>query len=159
VEAGDLAAVTEAARRLDGGPLVEDASGAAGHALGDLHSAAGFLVAAADAAEAGIGVARVAEACGACHVAEGVVIPGIETKGHARIAQSLWWGVVAGDPALGRDAAARLAADPPRTRQRPGSEEAARAVAEAARATASGGSATDLLAVLVGACPICHGSP
>lgn len=159
VEAGDLVAATEAARRLDGGPLVEGASGVAGHALEDLHAAVGFLVSGTDAAEAGVGLARVAEACGSCHVAEGVMFQGAESTGHAGIAESLWWGIVGGEPAFERDAAARLAVDPPRARQRAGSEEAAQAVAEAARATALAGSTVDLFAVLVGACSTCHGSP
>jgi mono/diheme cytochrome c family protein len=161
VEAGDLPAAAEAARRLDGGPPTEDAGPAESGALEDLHAAAGFLVASADVEEAGDGLARVAEACGACHGIAGVAasggpaVPDGRAPLHARAAEALWWAVVSGDPARGREVAALLATDPPRSRS--GVGEAAPRVETAARAAAAGGSPADLLAVLVGACPACHG--
>jgi len=160
VEAGDLPAAAEAARRLDGGAAAEQAGPEGQRALEDLHAAAGFLVAAADAGEAGDGLARVAEACGACHAAEGVgppagpAVPAGSAPLHPRAAEALGWAVASGDPARGREVATRLAADPPGARE--GSGDASVRVEAAARAAAAGGPPGDLLAVLAGACTACH---
>ncbi len=156
VEAGDLEAVADAARRLDGGLLVEDANPVGRRALDDLHAAAGFLVAAVDAGEAGDGLARVAEACGACHASEGVDLPYAEATGHARLTERLWWSVVAGDAGRGREVAARLVPDPPAGGADAASQDAARRVAAAARSAAAGGSPADLLAEITGGCSTCH---
>ncbi|MBN1334982.1 MAG: hypothetical protein JXB39_03375 [Deltaproteobacteria bacterium] len=158
VEAGDLPAAAVAARGMDGGWPTEEAGRAGRRALEDLHAAVGFIVAAADAGEAADGLARVAESCGACHLAERVSVgrPSPEVSGHARATEALWWAVVSGDSARGREVAARLAEDPPRAREGMRSSDAADRVLEAARAARTDLPPSDLLATVVGACGDCH---
>ncbi len=121
--AGDLGTVADAASRLDGGPRATVAGPMGGEeAELALHAAAGFLMAGADEIEAAEGVAAVARACGACHRAAGVVLPvasvslevgpGGLLAEHPRVADALWWSLVAADTGAAQAGLAGLEAEP-----------------------------------------------
>jgi len=88
VEAGDLPALKQAARDLEGDQ--EDA--------GSLHGALGYAQVVEDQEEAAYAAARIAEACGHCHVSRSV---GLSTElrlsHHAEVAETLWDAMIVGD--------------------------------------------------------------
>ncbi len=72
VVVGDVQGAAELVRTLDGGDHVRHVSETARKAELDVHSAAGFLMAAADIEDSAEGLAAMARACGDCHRSEGV---------------------------------------------------------------------------------------
>ncbi len=152
----DLEAVRALAPDLDGGVRTAGAGAAGAEAEADLHSAAGLLMIAVDAREAGEGLAAVAAACGACHRAEGVelALPALGhgvALGHGRAADALWWSLLAGEPALAEPALRALAASPITAAPDPRGEWAAEV-----RRTAAAGDARETLATMFAHCTNCH---
>ena len=87
-EAGDLAALREAARRLEGDQ--EEA--------GSLDGALGYAQVVEDGEEAAEAAAAVANACGTCHIARGLPMTAERRLGtHGEVAETLWDAVVVGD--------------------------------------------------------------
>ncbi len=88
VEAGDLPALKQAARDLEGDE--EDA--------GTLHGALGYAQVVEDQEEAAYAAARIAEACGQCHTSRSV---GLSTElrlgHHAEVSETLWDTMIVGD--------------------------------------------------------------
>jgi cytochrome c553 len=155
---GDIESAEILATRLDGGVTAARVGAAGADAEARLHAAAGFLVAARDIEEAGEGLAAVAASCGACHQAESVELSLPDQPpehqlglGHVRIADALWWSLVAGEPSAAAPALATLrggmiVAEPP---------ERAVLAGQVQRA-AMGGEPEEALAALLGRCAGCH---
>jgi cytochrome c553 len=99
---GDLPSVAARAEALDGGGAVRLVSPAGQRAELDLHGAAGFLMVAMDATEAGEGLAAAVRACGACHAAEGVRYTGTSAatpQSHGQRFDAALRALESGDPA------------------------------------------------------------
>jgi len=102
VKAGDLAAVKDLSRQLEGGADATDP--ALGEHTDRLHGAVGFAVAASDLEDAAYAVAVMGRACRDCHAAAGsplmVSPPSKSAEGlaaHAAGAEAVWMGYIAAD--------------------------------------------------------------
>ncbi len=94
-EAGDLAALQQAARELEGDQ--EDA--------GSLDGALGYAQVVDDREEAAYAAAAIAEACGSCHIRQGLPLSAERRLGdHPDVAETLWDAVVVGDEEAARAA-------------------------------------------------------
>ena len=87
-EAGDLPALLEAARELEGDQ--EEA--------GSLDGALGYAQVVEDREEAAYAAAAIAQACGSCHIRQGLPLTAERRlEDHPDVAETLWDAVVVGD--------------------------------------------------------------
>ncbi len=165
---GDLVSLRHLATELDGGPDLARVGSVGERAELALHGAAGFLVAAADGQEAGEGLAAVGRSCGDCHRAAGVVVPVVSTgldelasgqwvQQHSRVADVLWWALVAADSELAERAVALLKVEPIVGQGQAGGAMAGDIMRAAGLAEGGGlDQAQAAFAVLAGSCAPCH---
>lgn len=155
--AGDLEAVRERSRQLDGGAIAERAAGdpALAEHLDRLHGAVGFAIAATDLEDAATAVAVMARACGGCHAAAGHPVAaaaptasGEPTRDHAAGAEAAWLGALAGERRVA-DAGLALYAGA-------GVDPAGAAAARAMAATSEPGARAEAAARWLLGCPSCH---